>query len=204
MPTGYTAPIHDGDEITFEDFALRCARNFGAFIMQRDEPMSTPAAPRFEPQTRYYDEQIEKATDRLALLKGWSWDETVEQFRIERERQEKRYQEAQEKDAAMTARYDGMIAQVEAWQPSERWRRLKAFMLEQLEESKRFDCGVGDYLKPKTWGQSPDEWRQAEIENAERDLARGRKSRQEEIDRTNERNEWAADLYASLGLEVSA
>lgn len=40
MPTGYTADIKDG--ITFRDFALRCARAFGATIMQRDEDISIP------------------------------------------------------------------------------------------------------------------------------------------------------------------
>lgn len=37
MPTGYTSPLYEGKEISFEQFALRCARNFGALVMMRDE-----------------------------------------------------------------------------------------------------------------------------------------------------------------------
>jgi len=41
MPTGYTAEIYEGEkEVTFEKFALTCARAFGACITIRDEPMS--------------------------------------------------------------------------------------------------------------------------------------------------------------------
>lgn len=29
MPTGFTAPIYDGEDITFEQFANSCLRNFG-------------------------------------------------------------------------------------------------------------------------------------------------------------------------------
>lgn len=35
MPTGFTAPIYDGEDITFEQFANSCLRNFG--IYQRFE-----------------------------------------------------------------------------------------------------------------------------------------------------------------------
>ena len=40
MPTGYTAPIYEGEEnFTFKKFAMRCARNFGALIEMRGEPL---------------------------------------------------------------------------------------------------------------------------------------------------------------------
>lgn len=35
MPTGYTSSIKDG--ISFENFVLKCARNFGACIAWRKE-----------------------------------------------------------------------------------------------------------------------------------------------------------------------
>lgn len=45
MPTGYTAAIKYG--ITFKEFALDCARNFGACISMRDEPRETPIPDEF-------------------------------------------------------------------------------------------------------------------------------------------------------------
>jgi len=38
MPTGYTTDIYNGKDVSFRDFALNCARAFGACIMQRDDP----------------------------------------------------------------------------------------------------------------------------------------------------------------------
>lgn len=32
MPTGFTAPIYDGEDITFEQFANSCLRNFGIYL----------------------------------------------------------------------------------------------------------------------------------------------------------------------------
>lgn len=32
MPTGFTTPIYDGEDITFEQFANSCLRNFYLFM----------------------------------------------------------------------------------------------------------------------------------------------------------------------------
>ena len=37
MPTGYTTDIYNGKDVTFKDFALKCARAFGACIHQRED-----------------------------------------------------------------------------------------------------------------------------------------------------------------------
>jgi hypothetical protein len=39
MPTGYTAGVADGTITEFREYALLCARAFGACIMLRDEPV---------------------------------------------------------------------------------------------------------------------------------------------------------------------
>ncbi len=38
MPSGYTENIYYGKKVAFKDFALGCARAFGACVMQRDDP----------------------------------------------------------------------------------------------------------------------------------------------------------------------
>ena len=48
MPTGYTAGVQDGTVTDFSEFALQCARNFGALVTMRDDPWSTPIPERFE------------------------------------------------------------------------------------------------------------------------------------------------------------
>lgn len=37
MPTGYTASVQEGKVTEFRDFAMECARAFGALVMMRDE-----------------------------------------------------------------------------------------------------------------------------------------------------------------------
>lgn len=54
MPTGYTHKIKDG--MTFKEYALRCARNFGALMDMRDDPMDAPI-PIFTP-SGYHEEKL--------------------------------------------------------------------------------------------------------------------------------------------------
>lgn len=42
MPSGYTSDIYHGKDVTFKEFALKCARNFGALMHMRDESLDTP------------------------------------------------------------------------------------------------------------------------------------------------------------------
>ena len=59
MPTGYTAIIEEKPDLTFREFALKCARGMGACIMQRDEGMDS--LPRVDPPSDYHLKAKEKA-----------------------------------------------------------------------------------------------------------------------------------------------
>ena len=89
MPTGYTLDLYDVKDITFEEFALRCARAFGALISMRDEPIDAPIPERFEPSD-YHLKELEKAKKRLKEVKKWN-EETAEQEAV------RAYQEALKK-----------------------------------------------------------------------------------------------------------
>jgi len=43
MPSGYTSDLYEGKNISFTQFALQCARAFGAAIDQRDDACATGA-----------------------------------------------------------------------------------------------------------------------------------------------------------------
>jgi hypothetical protein len=62
MPTGYTAKLYDGDQ-KFQDFAMECARAFGALIEMRDEPMNAKIPETFEPSEHHVNglERAKKA-----------------------------------------------------------------------------------------------------------------------------------------------
>ena len=63
MPTGYTADIKDG--ISFQTYALNCARAFGACVMLRDEPGD------------YHLKAMEKARNALAKLESLTHEKCV-------------------------------------------------------------------------------------------------------------------------------
>ena len=70
-------------------------------------------------------------------------------------------------------------------------------MIKQLEESMNFDVMDESYYKvPKNRGGAV--WLIDRIESAERNIAYHTKHYEEEVERTNSRNKWIADLYISL------
>ena len=58
MPTGYTIDIYNGKKVTFKDFALNCARAFGACVMQRDDPADEK--PKIMPEESYHTKALKK------------------------------------------------------------------------------------------------------------------------------------------------
>ena len=64
MPTGYTAMLTEEKEITFEDFALKCARAFGALIEMRDESLDAKIPEEFK-VTEYHTVELNRAIEKL-------------------------------------------------------------------------------------------------------------------------------------------
>lgn len=196
MPTGYTADIHDGKDITFRDFALGCARAFGALIEMRDEPPGAPLPEKFEPHT-YHQEKRDEAAARLIDLAAMTDDEC----RTAAEREwldamaDKRRRDAD--DRALAARYNAMLAEVLAWEPpTDEHVGMKTFMVEQLESSIRFDTG---YERPDPVRLTPKQWRTAQRERAERDIAYHEEQHAKDVERARGRSQWLSALRDSLG-----
>jgi len=196
MPNGYTAPIYEGEDISFRDFILRCARGFGFAVGQRDEPMDAPLKTYFEPNTKYHDDALKKAWATLERVDAMS-DAELEQEAQERyEAGVRAHEEAAEKTAAMAERYDAMIEKVEAWPVPGELAEMKKTILGWLRESREHDAGRVYPSMPER--QTGAELREELRERAMRDIAYHVKSRQEEIDRTEERNAYARLLLDSL------
>jgi hypothetical protein len=193
MPTGYTADIADG--ITFQKFAMNCARAFGALIALRDEPAGAEI-PEFKPSA-YYDTSLAEARERLTRLLALTPDEAEDEaLRAHLNAEEARAKYAREKEA-LRLKYEAMLADVEAWRPpTPDHQGLKNFMREQITESIRFDCG--ESAREGATKQAGAEWLAAAIADAERSVAYHAKSRDEEHARVAERNAWVRALRASL------
>lgn len=195
MPTGYTAELYDGKDISFNDFVLNCARAMGAAIMQRDDGPG-PIAGEYEVGT-YYLDSLTKAQERLAELEGWKAEDWKAAERKEREAQTNSVNEAIQKAADRRSRYESMLVQVQGWRPpTSEHEGLKNFMVEQLEQSIKFDCSTTYLTVPpmRPW----EEFKVAELLRAQKAVDRAAESWQEEQDRTAGRNKWVADLRSSL------
>lgn len=195
MPTGYTATLYDGDQ-DFEDFALDCARAFGALVTLRDSP--TVSVPReFEADTSYHDERLAAAKARLRELESMSLDEVGDAIEEERRKAEARRAELVEKRNDLRARYEAMLEAVEWWTPpTADHLGLKKFMAEQLQQAIDFDCGdigidLPDEITLEAW---VDKERKAALRNVEYHAA----EREKEIERAASRTAWIRALRESL------
>ena len=195
MPTGYTEDLYMGKEVTFEQFAMKCARAFGALITMREEPLDAPIPEEFEPDN-YHLEELEKARQRLAEVESWS----EEQAELEAE---KAYQEAVRKrngtiakNARIRERYEKMLAQVRTWiPPTPDHEELKRFMVEQLQKSIEYDCS---YVPDEPKRLSGAEYKQQQIAEARWEVEYHTKEYEEEVKRVQKRNEWLRALRESL------
>lgn len=195
MPTGYTAGVQTGKITEFGAFAMQCARAFGALIEMRDEPADKPIPEAFAPRTEYHDRAIEEAKNSIAKWRNMSPEQIFAEYaeaeaqRIDRNAAYKTENETQ------LARYRAMLEKAVAWTPpTTEHYELKNFMISQLEESIRFDGH--DYQEPPLG--EPDEWHAGRIKAAEKTVEYHEEKRQKEIELTNRRNKWIAELRSSF------
>ena len=191
MPTGYTTDIYNGKKVAFKDFALNCARAFGACVMQRDDPAGEK--PKIQPEESYHT----KALKRLGKFKKPS----KKQFETFIKRSIADNKEIINKKKALEKAYSEMIKQAAKWTPpTTEHEELKDFMLNQLADSKQWDCGVDFYeselvsLSAMTYEDYIEEKKQRYINNYkyhEEHLIK-------DIDLIKQRNKWIEDLYNSL------
>mgnify|MGYP003442462256 CR=1 FL=1 len=200
MPTGYTADLHAGEPQTFPQFALACARNFGALILMRDDPPDAEIPDRFEPST-YYAEALEEAKARYDQLQAMTVEQADQAAAEAHAEAFKSWADSKAKAEAVVARYQAMRAEVEAWEPpTAEHQGLKEFMLSQLDESIRFDGSTWDQPTAKTGA----EWLQAEKDRAYKNIGRYAEEQAKEIARAEQRTAWVRALRASLPTAVQA
>lgn len=194
MPTGYTAIFSDRD-VSFREYALRCARAFGACILRHDDDMSEP--PKHRVVLACYQNNVDRDTrelDRFLLL-------TPEQQLAEMEAkadQERYYRiKAHSELSELKVRLEKVLAQVKAWEPpTVEHENYKTFMVEQITKTLARDCDLErDYLDPEKVVVVTPEDHLSELKSR---VDRSIKSRDEERARCEGANAWIDALYASL------
>ena len=160
MPTGYTANIEEG--ISFREFALSCARAFGACLNFRDEPNDFKITNKFEPSP-YYKDRAEGTLVELREIQSLSLQECELRERQALADESKMLREIKDKQLDLYKKYIYIRTQVENWKtPSIDHEPLKQFMIDQINDSIKFDCNNSYYeekinqltekvINPKQW-----------------------------------------------------
>lgn len=161
MPTGFTAPIYDGDDITFEQFANSCLRNFGIYLRFEGK---YPNLSRYEIPDKiypsdYYKKRYEEA--KAEYEKHLANPKTKEELEVEYlsyvNEVIKENEDRQKENEALKNRYNAMLSKVRKWTPpSKDYEGIKDFMESQLIDSLDFDCShvyVEDIVPKDEWIQ---------------------------------------------------
>lgn len=196
MPTGYTSKLYEGEPQTFPEFALSCARAFGALITMRDDAMDAPIPDEFQPSS-YHQERLAEAEARLVELERLDIRECAARSLAEYEQAQKARDDSAQKKAELKARYEAMLRDVQAWRPpTPEHIEMKKFMAQQLTESIDFDCSMDFW--PEVEHLSPEVWRERKIGKARDDIAYHGQHHREEVERAESRTAWVQALRASL------
>lgn len=193
MPTGYTADVKDGKVTDFRTFALRCARNFGATIMQRDDPGDDP--PKHREMSEYERKRLADAREDVVRYQAMSEAEAERRAEFEFYEQLADYEKRVAETKMEQDRYDAMLVKVARWTPpTSQHEGMKKFMIEQLVTSKDFDHM--EWSGPTRY--TGRQWLSRKREHAAESLARAEKGWREEQERVDGANAWIDALYASL------
>lgn len=198
MPTGYTAGVANGTITDFTEYALQCARNFGACVTLRDDPISSEI-PEFTP-SEWNAEKLAEAEAELSRFLAMTELERRELHAKEHAKNIE-YAERQilEKQAERT-RYEAMLEKAREFKsPSTEHDGYAKFLVTQLTESIDFDCDTSYYDKLKQ-PVSFNFWKAEKLRKLRRDIEYHGKAQQEEVSRTESRNRWVRQLKEALGL----
>lgn len=197
MATGYTYGVQDGTVTEFRDFALKCARAFGALIEMRDDPMDAPIPDAF-PVDDYYEKALASAQARVAELATFTEDDAWIRAGAEYDRALKSWRDAEKRREQEQQRYEAMLDQVLAWEAPEMLVSLKTFMVEQLQTSISHDCVPLSKYRNEPVRQSAQEWLADERASADGSLAYYTEQRERAQARAAERTAWVQALKSSL------
>lgn len=195
MPTGYTAGIYDGSITSFEEYALQCARAFGACITLRDEEL-TSDIPEFKPSDYHLKKIREIENERITLENTL---DALLQLQLDKEHEDRvsSYHNWEKENRLRFERYEAMLVKARAYKaPTSEHVEYAKFLVSQIEDSMKFDCFAYSDLPPVK--PSLEEWKANKIRNLYKDLAYHSKEYDAELERVEKRNLWIKALKESL------
>ena len=193
MPTGYTAPIQKG--CTFKEFLFGCADMRDE---PRDEPQDKPIPDEFKPSD-YHLEERKKAEAELAKLRRLTIKEADKRAGAEYLTQIDYINTQRAKNETTQKQYKAMLEEAKAWQPpSAEHVGLRNFMIQQIEDSAKFD-DMGDYYeKQQPVKLSGLVWREKKCAEASENIGYHAAEYVKECERVAGGNQWMRQLRGSL------
>lgn len=195
MPTGYTAPVEDGEITELKDFAATCARAFGAFIHLRDASMKAKLSYPEKPDTSYYARSLEGAKKELSRWQQLSEEERYAEWSAYFHKTLAFNAESQSRHDLYNSRYNAMLAQVHSVDVPAKLENFKQFMISQLEDSKY--SGIYSYA-PREYAQ----WCDDQSEMVLRSAVRAEEALRGEEERYAERVRYIDLMCETFGFEV--
>ncbi len=199
----YTAPITEGKDLTFEQYAMRCARAFGYLISIRHHPMDEPIPEELN-VSKYHSKQLEKIEKDYNNIMSLSDKEC--RIKAEEEYKEKieGLNEALNTLFSAKERCTTILQQTEAWNPPHEHIDLKKFMIKMIEEALHF-CSDTKFLKSQlvnTMLLTGQEWKAKEIRKIIDNKVYHLKEYTKEIEDVAKANAWLKLLRESLKKET--
>lgn len=195
MPTGYTCHVVDGKITEFPEFALSCARAFGALISMREEPADAPIPDEFKPSS-YNETRLTESRAKLEELNAMTAEQVAERCAAAYTEAQASHDKYEADCCEQDRRLDAMLAKVAAWTPPTAGHvEMKAFMIDQLTISKR-----GSYRPMPPLKMEPADWHRDQIEKAMKDIEYHAGEHAKEVERAKGRTEWLQQLRSSLVL----
>jgi hypothetical protein len=195
MPTSYTDRFLSSKEpMPLRDWALICARAFGACAHMRDEDMDVPAPKKIEPSDHHI-EGLKKAKAELAKFKKMTKTQ-------QKAYDAKAYKEtlaslikSRNKNQEVDRRHNEMRIKVQEWLVPPELDNLKNFMLDQIDIS---DGHMTDYYEREIARLQKTGHYAAALESAKGSVKYHQEGYAKECEGIRKCNEWLAALYKSL------
>lgn len=197
MPTGYTHKVVDGTLTEFADFALECARAFGALLELRDDP-AAPIPTEIKPST-YAQERLDEATKEYLRLSSLTGEALSAEIAEEYAEEKARRAEYRAKGKETNERLNKMSAAVANWTPpTAAHTRFKEFMLQQLDISRETSCDeeADQFIEPVL--PSVDEWLDKRLTRLKKQIKDYAGEQAWENTLAQSRTLWLQQLRASL------
>jgi hypothetical protein len=197
MPTGYTSIIEERDDVTFQEFAMRCAREMMPCISLREEPLDAHIPAKLVPSA-YYADRVSELEKKIETLLNTDLDSAQQMLNRTHESAVEWTQKYNISVARKRAKLAAMREETAAWvPPTNDHENLKKFMLDQLDQELALCGDLVAPEKPKlgTYLEQQLQDARERLESAKKDLAA-------EEERFAWNNRWIDDLRKNLGVSA--